>query len=160
MRGKFFCEMLQVLQELLANRAPGPDGLTHESFRVDDDIRHAALLFTPWRSVCVPSCLVFRRQPAVLAPHWHGWRDIGLVSPVSRDDTARPETERVPGLAAADAARRKQRETYPQLLAARRCKLKLGGGLRRKLSRSCAYSPRLRCCGAWPVAAALYVRRK
>ena len=53
--------------------------------------------------------------------------DTTLVSPVSRDGTARARADREPGAAASDAARRKRQETYPELLAARRCKLVVVG---------------------------------
>ena len=53
--------------------------------------------------------------------------DTTLVSPVSRDGTARARADREPGAAASDAARRKRQETYPEILAARRCKLVVVG---------------------------------
>ena len=37
-------ELLQVLQQLPANRAPGPDGLTYELYRIDDGTMRNALL--------------------------------------------------------------------------------------------------------------------
>ena len=48
--------------------------------------------------------------------------DTTFVSPVSRG-SARAGADRVPGKAAADAGRRKRQTTYPELLAARRCRL-------------------------------------
>ena len=59
-------------------------------------------------------------------PLWQGAQvavDTTFVSPVSRDGSARAGADRVPGKAAADAGRRKRQTTYPELLAARRCRL-------------------------------------
>ena len=49
--------------------------------------------------------------------------DTTLVSPVARDGEARPGADRVAGHAVSAAATRKGRDTYPELAAARRCKL-------------------------------------
>ena len=46
-----------------------------------------------------------------------------LVSPLTRDEAPRPDTDRTAGSAVAAAANRKRCETYPELAVARRCKL-------------------------------------
>ena len=64
------------------------------------------------------------RRIKVLAnglPLWQGAQ--AAVSPVGRYGAARAGADRVPGKAAADAARRKRQATYPELLAARRYRL-------------------------------------
>ena len=48
-------------------------------------------------------------------------------SRLTRDGTARARAGREPGAAASDAARRKRQDTYPELSAARRCKLVVVG---------------------------------
>ena len=51
-------------------------------------------------------------------PLWHGAQlavDATLVSPVSRDGRPHPGTETQPGFAVRTAARRKRRQTYPEL---------------------------------------------
>ena len=56
-------------------------------------------------------------------PLWHGAQlavDATLVSPVSRDGRPHPGTETQPGLAVRTAARRKRRQTYPELDSGRR----------------------------------------
>lgn len=49
--------------------------------------------------------------------------DVTLVSPVARDGTARARCAAEPGAAAADAAARKRRETYPEFAQAPRARL-------------------------------------
>ena len=69
------------------------------------------------------------RRVEVLAnglPRWQGAQvavDTTLVCPVSRDGTARPGAAQAPGSAAQQAALRKRRVVYPELVAAQRCKL-------------------------------------
>ena len=68
----------------------------------------------------------WRTLAAYGLPLWHGAQaavDTTFVSPVSRDGSARAGADRVPGKAAADAGRRKRQTTYPELVAARRCRL-------------------------------------
>ena len=58
-------------------------------------------------------------------PLWHGAQiaiDTTLVSPVRRDGLPRPRAAVTPGVALADARRSKE-NTYPELLAASRCRL-------------------------------------
>ena len=69
------------------------------------------------------------RQIEVVAnnlPLWHGAQlavDTTLVCPVRRDGTARPHGDTRPGVALDEAARHKRENTYPELLAAGRCRL-------------------------------------
>ncbi len=59
-------------------------------------------------------------------PLWHGAQlavDTTLVCPVRRDGEARLRGDSRPGVALEDAARKKREQTYPELLAARRCRL-------------------------------------
>ena len=81
------------------------------------------------RDMNVDVPLADSRRIEVLAnvlPLWQGAQaavDTTFVSPVGRDGAARAGADRVSGKAAADAARRKRQTTYPELLAARRCRL-------------------------------------
>ena len=81
------------------------------------------------RDMNVDVPLADSRRIEVLAnglPLWQGAQvavDTTFVSPVSRDGSARAGADRVPGKAATDAGRRKRQATYPELLAARRCRL-------------------------------------
>ena len=59
-------------------------------------------------------------------PLWHGSQlalDATIVSPVTRSGEAHPRADTQPGWAANNAARRKRRDTYPELTRARRCRL-------------------------------------
>ena len=59
-------------------------------------------------------------------PLWHGAQlaiDATIVSPVTRTGSARPGADTRPAAAVQDAARRKRRQTYPELQGARRARL-------------------------------------
>ena len=59
-------------------------------------------------------------------PPWHGAQlaiDAAIVSPVTRTGSARPGADTRPAAAVQDAARRKRRQTYPELQSARRARL-------------------------------------
>ena len=59
-------------------------------------------------------------------PSWHGSQlalDATIVSPVTRSGEAHPRADTQPGWAANNAARRKRRDTYPELTRVRRCRL-------------------------------------
>ena len=63
-------------------------------------------------------------------PLWHGERlavDATLVSPLGRDGQPRANADAHPGIVVAQATRRKQRQTYPELERARRCHLVVFG---------------------------------
>ena len=89
--------------------------------------RVATNVFLRDMNIDVP--LADSRRIKVLAnglPLWQGVQaavDTTFVSPASRDGSARVGADRVPGKAAADAGRRKRQTTYPELVAARRCRL-------------------------------------
>ena len=69
------------------------------------------------------------RQIEVVAnglPLWHGAQlavDTTLVCPVRRDGRPRQHGDSRPGVALVTAARKKREQTYPELLAAGRCRL-------------------------------------
>ena len=59
-------------------------------------------------------------------PCWHGSQqavDATIVSPVTRNGEEQPGADVQPGRALLGAARRKRRQTYPELVRARRCRL-------------------------------------
>ena len=63
-------------------------------------------------------------------PVWHGAQvaiDTTLVSPIGRDGQPRGRSAREAGGVLEQAARRKRETTYPELLAARRCRLVVFG---------------------------------
>ena len=63
-------------------------------------------------------------------PLWHGSQqaiDATIVSPVTRAGEAQPGADARPGQALVGAARRKRRQTYPELVRARRCRLVVVG---------------------------------
>ena len=63
-------------------------------------------------------------------PLWHGEQlavDATLVSPLGRDGQPRANADAHPGIVVAQATRRKQRQTYPELERARRCRLVVFG---------------------------------
>ena len=64
--------------------------------------------------------------------------DATMVSPVTRTGEPHPRADTQPGWAANNAARRKRRDTYPELTRARRCRLV---ALAARLQPSCACSP-------------------
>ncbi len=53
--------------------------------------------------------------------------DATIVSPITRIGEAQPGADTQPGQALAGAARRKRRQTYPELVRARRCRLVVVG---------------------------------
>ena len=78
------------------------------------------------RDMNVDVPLADSRRIEVLAnglPLWQGAQVAVDTTSVSRDGSARAGADRVPGKAATDAGRRKRQATYPELLAARRCRL-------------------------------------
>ena len=63
-------------------------------------------------------------------PLWHGAQlalDATIVSPVTRSGDPHPRADTQPGWAVDNAARRKRRDTYPELTRARRCRLVVVG---------------------------------
>ena len=73
-----------------------------------------------------------RRLEVVVSglPLHHGAQvavDATLVSPVGRSGKAHAKTHWLDGAALARAARKKQEETYPELLHSRRCRLLVAG---------------------------------
>ena len=85
----------------------------------------------PRRHVQVP--VTDGRRIEVVAnglPLWHGAQlalDATIVSPVTRSGDPHPRADTQPGWAVDNAARRKRRDTYPELTRARRCRLALEG---------------------------------
>ena len=79
-------------------------------------------------------------------PLWHGAQlavDATLVSPVTRDGRPHDGAEHRPGWAVRNAARRKRRQTYPEIDRSRRCRLVVFG---------------LEVGGRWAEEAATFVR--
>ena len=79
-------------------------------------------------------------------PLWHGAQlavDATLVSPVTRDGRPHDGADHHPGWAVRNAARRKRRQTYPEIDRSRRCRLVVFG---------------LEVGGRWAEEAATFVR--
>ena len=79
-------------------------------------------------------------------PLWHGAQlavDATLVSPVTRDGRPHAGADHHPGWAVRNAARRKRRQTYPEIDRSRRCRLVVFG---------------LEVGGRWAEEAATFVR--
>ena len=79
-------------------------------------------------------------------PIWHGAQlavDATLVSPVTRDGRPHDGADNHPGWAVRNAARRKRRQTYPEIDRSRRCRLVVFG---------------LEVGGRWAEEAATFVR--
>ena len=88
------------------------------------------MLYVPLQTVLGPKlCLVphgrasRRRRQRACSMAWLQAVDATIVSPITRAGEAQPRADVQPGKALDASARRKRRQTYPELVRARRCRL-------------------------------------